>query len=305
MGFFSGILGGLGKAASFFAPAGVGEIISGIAGGLGQDETNQANQNIANANNATSIELANSAYQRRVKDLAAAGLNPMLAYQQGGAQVPSLVTPQVNNSTAAGFQSALTHATIEKTKAETQAASSSAHLNDVTAGNATLEGISKGIDLSRKQAEQNFTGDASWLNIAGAEADARGARAKLDFEQSSSNRKTLRALNAYATDYGYPTLDAALRDTDFHKLLKESDNVSFRNIGIKLDNSLLRRDVAFGFNRAQALSHAWGSFPNAAAWSEIGAGSSAAGVGAGLAGAGSAIKNVFRKPPPVNIFKGK
>lgn len=110
MSFFSGItsaLSGLG-----------GSIISGGASLLGGIMTNETNQDIANAANQFSAQQYATRYQTTVKDLEAAGLNPMLAYSNGPGQAPTAQTMQMQNPVPAAMQSASEAANIEKTKAD-------------------------------------------------------------------------------------------------------------------------------------------------------------------------------------------
>lgn len=127
-------------------------LLSGLTGGLldlgmdlyAQDQA-RARQNDAQDFNAAEAQknrdyqttMSNTQYQRATADMLAAGLNPMLAYQHGGAGTPPGATatsgiggtPQ-GHSIAAGMQSAsqiqLNDAIEERTRAEADKASADA-----------------------------------------------------------------------------------------------------------------------------------------------------------------------------------
>lgn len=77
------------------------EILGGIAGGVasawGQSQANEANLEIARENRWWQEKMSNTAHQREVADLKAAGLNPILSAHGGGASTPSGSTAQMGN----------------------------------------------------------------------------------------------------------------------------------------------------------------------------------------------------------------
>ena len=81
-------------------------LISSAAGFLGAQQQNQAAKASAARQMAFQKEMSNTSYQRAMDDMRAAGLNPILAYKQGGASTPSGAMYQPVNPGLAGAQGA-------------------------------------------------------------------------------------------------------------------------------------------------------------------------------------------------------
>jgi hypothetical protein len=148
----------------------LGGTIGGILGFVGQQQTNQKNWDIAQAANQASAEQAQrqmdfqermreTQYQTAVRDMQKAGLNPMLAYQQGGAGTPSgamgqVSTAKIGNAIGSALQG---YQTMAMNNADLD-------LKDATTKGTTAQTIKTEADTIKTAADIGYTLENTKLN---------------------------------------------------------------------------------------------------------------------------------------------
>lgn len=85
----------------------VGSFFAGKESKKGQEKANKMNLKIAREQMGFQERMSSTAYQRAMADMESAGLNPILAYSQGGASTPSGSSATMQNESSPGVSSAL------------------------------------------------------------------------------------------------------------------------------------------------------------------------------------------------------
>lgn len=171
------------------AISGLGSIASSLFNMESTEKTNEANAKQAQMNREFQERMSNTAYQRGMSDMRAAGLNPILAYQKGGASSPS------------GAQAALTAPKIE--------------------GNPLGEAVNTGLAFRR--ANQELTNMRATENNIKADTGLKDAQAA----RTMSEDKTIGTqLSKHELDQLRANIDKSVVNNSAYRLLRQSGTVA-------------------------------------------------------------------------------
>lgn len=146
-------------------------LAGGALSAFGQADANEENAKQAQLNRDFQERMSNTAWQRGVADMKAAGLNPALAYERGGASAPSGGTANMQNTLAGAAGTAQGAASIFN-----QGVAQASAIANQTANTEKIISETKDLDLQR----------AIKLTLLQAQADSLSAGTALTRQRKLS-----------------------------------------------------------------------------------------------------------------------
>jgi hypothetical protein len=190
-----GLVGVFGDIGNF-----LGDVATGGALSNSQATADVNAQNIAFAQQQEQYQtqMSDTSYQRGVSDMRAAGLNPMLAYSQGGDSTPTGVSPDIQSTQPGNIGAGLANTAgevatgvpdIQKTNADTVASQKNAGLIDAATNKTTANAAESYANISNtNQDTSNKFTQGQILNKQDRIAKEGVRKAKADADSSEYDR---------------------------------------------------------------------------------------------------------------------
>lgn len=210
---FKGV-GALAKSA--FSGFSASDALSAGLGFLGGERQNEANIGLSRDQMAFQERMSSTAHQREVKDLIAAGLNPMLSLKNGGASTPAGATAHVENSAQSASNAAMGSAQRRLINAQIANQESQVQLNSATAAERVAETERKTFDLSK---DTYLRDKYDSFQVAGETISGDLVLKIEKIAQEKHHTRVLHEMEELARKHGYKSIEAAAHDVAFRRAL--------------------------------------------------------------------------------------